>query len=43
MGHAVCGHYAGEPAADAIDEFLRLYGVWLANTKPDCSELRCLG
>jgi hypothetical protein len=43
LGYAVCGHYAGEPAADAIDGFLRLYGEWLANAKPDCSELRCLG
>lgn len=42
LGYAVCGHYAGEPAADAIDGFRRLYGIWLANAKPDCSQLRCL-
>jgi hypothetical protein len=43
LGYPVCGHYAGEPAADAIDGFLRLYGIWLANTKPDCSKLHRLG
>lgn len=43
MGHTVCGHYGGEPASDAIDGFLRLYGMWLANVKPDCSALSCLG
>jgi hypothetical protein len=43
MGHAVCGRYAGEPVNGAIDGFRRLYSVWLSNTKPDCSRLRCLG
>lgn len=43
LGHEVCSHYAGPPASGAIDGFLRLYGVWLAGTKPHCSSLRCLG
>lgn len=43
MGHAVCGHYSGEPVSGAIDGFRRLYNVWLSNTKPDCSQLHCLG
>ena len=43
MGHAVCGHHAGEPVNGAIDGFRRLYGIWLSNTKPDCTRLRCLG
>ena len=43
MGHEVCSHYAGPPGSGAIDGFLRLYAVWLAGTKPDCSELSCLG
>ena len=43
MGHAVCGHYSGEPVSGAIDGFRRLYNVWLSNAKPDCSLLRCLG
>lgn len=43
MGHQVCCHYAGPPLSGAIDGFLRLYAVWLAGTKPDCSQLACLG
>lgn len=43
MDHAACGHYSGEPVSGAIDGFRRLYNVWLSNTKPDCSELHCLG
>ncbi len=43
IGLTVCSHYAGEPVSGAIDGFRRLYDVWLTNTKPDCSQLRCLG
>lgn len=43
MGHVVCGHYSGETVNGAIDGFLRLYGVWLSNARPDCSHLRCRG
>ena len=43
MGVAACSHYAGEPVRGAIDGFRRLYSLWLSNTKPDCSQHRCLG
>lgn len=43
MDHGICGHHAVEPTADAIDGFLHLYGLWLADAKPDCSTLPCLG
>jgi hypothetical protein len=44
MGRPACSHYmAIPPCLGALDGFDRLYGVWLAGTKPDCSQLRCLG
>ena len=43
MGDTVCSHYAGQPVNGAIDGFRRLYGIWLSNVKPDCSQLQCLG
>jgi len=43
MGSVVCGHYSGEPVSGAIDGFRRLYNAWLSNSKPDCSQLHCLG
>ena len=43
MGHAVCGHYAGEPPRGAIDGFLRLLDLWLSGERPRCSNLRCFG
>jgi hypothetical protein len=44
MGNPACGHYlANPPCRGALDGFDRLYGVWLSGTKPDCSQLRCLG
>lgn len=39
---AECDHYAGEPIRGAVDGFERLYNAWLENTRPDCSQLRCL-
>lgn len=42
MGVVVCGHYAGIPVEDAFDGFERLYGVWLAGERPDCTVLTCL-
>jgi hypothetical protein len=43
MGHPMCGHYEATPCQGALDGFDQLYGVWLTGTKPDCSQLRCLG
>ena len=43
LGHVVCGHHGGEPVADAHDGFERIYDAWLANTKPNCNALPCLG
>jgi hypothetical protein len=43
LGHPVCGHYYGEPVAGAIDAFHDLYGLWLSNQIPQCSDLHCLG
>ena len=44
MGNPAFGHYlTNPPCRGALDGFDRLYGVWLAGTKPDCSQLRCLG
>jgi hypothetical protein len=42
LGYPVCGHYFGEPVAGAIHGFHRLYGIWLTNQKPACSDLHCL-
>lgn len=42
LGHVLCEHYGGEPVADAIDGFRRLYALWLANGVPDCGALPCL-
>ena len=43
MGLEVCGHYVGQPVADAFDGFRRLYHIWLMDQKPDCQALTCLG
>ena len=43
LGIEACGHYFGEPVADASDAFRRLYNLWLTDEKPDCRSLRCLG
>lgn len=43
MGNVACGHYGGDPVVDAHDGFERIYDVWLANTKPVCAALPCLG
>jgi hypothetical protein len=43
IGVDVCGHYYGQPVADAFDGFRRLYGTWLTDGKPDCLALDCLG
>ena len=43
IGVEVCGHYFGQPVADAFDGFRRLYGAWLTDQKPDCLALTCLG
>ncbi len=43
IGVEACGHYYGPPVADAFDGFRRLYGTWLADGKPDCLALDCLG
>lgn len=43
LGHEAYGHYAGEAPRGAIDGFFRLYDLWLAGERPDCSGLRCLG
>ena len=42
MGHATCRHYAGVPCEGALDGLERLYVLWTARTKPDCSRMRCL-
>jgi hypothetical protein len=42
MGHPRCDHYAGIPCRDGRDALERLYVIWTAGTKPDCSQLRCL-
>lgn len=42
MGAATCGHYFGEPVADARTGFLRLYALWLSDERPDCATLTCL-
>jgi hypothetical protein len=39
----VCGHYVGQPMADAFDGFRHLYDIWLMDQKPDCQALTCLG
>jgi hypothetical protein len=43
IGVVDCDHYAGDPVQDAFDAFERLYGLWLAGERPDCSTLPCLG
>lgn len=43
MGVEMCRHYYGQPVADAFDGFRRLYATWLADQKPDCLALICLG
>jgi hypothetical protein len=43
MGVVACGHSFGFPVRNAIDGMTRLYDTWLSETKPACSELRCLG
>lgn len=43
MGVEACGHYDGQPVADAFDGFRRLYSTWLVDQKPDCLALICLG
>ncbi len=42
LGVESCRHFAGDPVDGAREGFFRLYGLWLAGTKPDCSSLRCL-
>jgi hypothetical protein len=42
MGHTACDHYFGAPIGNAEEGFMRLYTLWLADEKPDCSRLRCL-
>jgi hypothetical protein len=42
LGRPRCDHYAGVPCRDASDGLDRLYVIWTAGTKPDCSQLRCL-
>jgi len=42
MGVELCGHYYGQPVADAFDGFRRLYDTWLTDQKPDCLALVCL-
>lgn len=42
IGRATCWHYAGAPYYGALDGLDRLYVVWTAGVKPDCSRLRCL-
>lgn len=42
MGVPTCGHYSGEPVADALDGFVRLYTIWLMGLNPDRSALSCL-
>lgn len=42
IGLVDCDHYAGDPVVDAFDAFERLYGMWLAGERPDCSALVCL-
>jgi hypothetical protein len=43
IGVTECGRYFGRPVVDALDGFRRLYEIWLADHKPDCSALPCLG
>jgi len=43
MGLPSWGHYYGQPAADALGAFRRLYDLWLTDQKPDCLGLTCLG
>ena len=43
IGRPTCAHYLAEPVGDARDGFMRLYALWLADQKPDCSLLSCLG
>jgi hypothetical protein len=43
MGVEVCRHYYGSPVVDAFDGFRRIYEAWLADQKPDCLALTCLG
>ena len=43
MGVEVCGHYFGQPVADAFDGFRRLYATWLTDQRPDCRALTCVG
>ena len=43
LGVEVCGHYYGQPVADAFDGFRRLYDTWLTDQKPGCLALICLG
>jgi hypothetical protein len=42
IGRPICGHYADEPCGGALDGLERLYVIWTAGAKPDCSQLRCL-
>ena len=43
IGVEACGHYYGQPIADAFDAFFRLFDTWLTDQKPDCLALNCLG
>lgn len=43
IGAEACGHYQGQPVADAFDAFRRLFETWLTDQKPDCRALTCLG
>ena len=42
MGRPTCDHYAGVPCRDARDGLERLYVIWTAGAKPDCSQMRCI-
>lgn len=42
MGSETCRHYAGAACYGALDGLERLYVVWTAGLKPDCSRMRCL-
>ena len=43
IGVETCSHYQGQPVTDAFDAFRRLFETWLADQKPDCLALVCLG
>jgi hypothetical protein len=42
MGRPTCDHYAGVPCRDARDGLERLYVIWTAGAKLDCSQMRCI-